>query len=181
MKILYLSLLTLCLLNACSEPKTEEKWMNLLYTPLSEEILRQAKNGDSEMQWVVGNCFYNGYGVDMDYSKAVEWFKKSADQGYPGGQANLGFLYYNGIGGLKQDTQLAYEWIQKSVDQNDARGWVILGKYLHLVENNASEAFKCYEKSAKMGYPPAIAGMALCYIFGDGVMQNANKVYVNGQ
>ena len=117
------SFLLSVLLTACSSSQSEEEWMKLLYAPLSEEILQQAENGNPEMQWVVGNCFYNGRGVEISYSKAVEWFKKSASQGYPGGQAGLGFLYLNGLGGLERDIKLSVEWIQKSVVQNDARGW----------------------------------------------------------
>lgn len=176
-KSLFIFSFFLVLLTSCSSSQSEEEWMKLLYVPLSEEILQLAENGNPEMQWVVGNCFYDGRGVEINYSKAAEWFKKSADQGYPGGQASLGFLYLNGLGGLEKDPKLGFEWIQKSVEQEDARGWFTLGQYYRLAERNSTEAFQHWTKAAEMGYPPAMANISFCYFHGYGVKQNAEKAF----
>jgi TPR repeat protein len=55
----------------------------------AKEILGKAQNN-------LGNCYYRGNGVAEDYSKAVEWYRKAADQGYAAAQNNLGNCYYNG-------------------------------------------------------------------------------------
>ena len=51
-----------------------EKWRIGL-----EEI---AKQGDADAQYELGNCYYNGYGVEKDESVADKWFRKAADQSH---------------------------------------------------------------------------------------------------
>jgi TPR repeat protein len=63
--------------------------------------------------------YANGKGVKQDYKKAVEWYQKTADQGYVTAQYNLGLMYENGKG-VKQDYKKAVEWYQKAADQGDA-------------------------------------------------------------
>ena len=45
--------------------------------------------------------YQNGDGVTKDDKKAVEWYTKSAEQGYALGQNNLGVMYENGQGVTK--------------------------------------------------------------------------------
>ena len=40
-----------------------------------------AEQGNAEAQNSLGDCYYNGKGVEQDASKAVEWYKKAAEQG----------------------------------------------------------------------------------------------------
>src|ERR1039458_7345977 len=61
-----------------------------------------------------------GDGVPTDEIKAVEWYQKSADQGYAAAQFNLGFRYANGRGVPKDDIQ-AVEWYKKTAEQGDAK------------------------------------------------------------
>jgi TPR repeat protein len=54
--------------------------------------------------------YYNGQGVQQDYSEAAKWTRKAAEQGYAPAQAHLGVLYWNGQG-VQQDVVLAYMWL----------------------------------------------------------------------
>ena len=56
--------------------------------------------------------YANGEGVIKDYEKAVEWFKKAAQQGYALAQFNLGVMYAKGDG-VTQDMKKALQWIAK--------------------------------------------------------------------
>ena len=51
-----------------------------------------------------------------DYSKAVEWFTKSAEQGSSSAQCNLACCYEFG-NGVEQDYTKAAEWYKKSAEQ----------------------------------------------------------------
>ncbi|KAI8849671.1 hypothetical protein BC829DRAFT_178207 [Chytridium lagenaria] len=42
-----------------------------------------AKRGDARAQNAVGTLYLNGVGVEKDHLKAVEWYMKSAEAGYP--------------------------------------------------------------------------------------------------
>ena len=63
------------------------------------------------------------YGRALDaskrYDEAVDWYRKSADQGYYRAQNNLGMKYVFGEG-VAQDYSQAAQWFQKAADQGDA-------------------------------------------------------------
>jgi uncharacterized protein len=42
--------------------------------------------------------YEKGQGMAQDYNEAVKWFRLAAEQGYAGGQANLGTMYGEGKG-----------------------------------------------------------------------------------
>ncbi len=50
-----------------------------------------------------------GQGVPQDYTQAVVWFRKAAEQGYAAAQYNLGRMYETGRG-VQQDLVEAYMW-----------------------------------------------------------------------
>jgi TPR repeat protein len=69
--------------------------------------------------------YEHGLGVGKDYKKALEWFRKAADQGYAVAQCNLGFMYANGFGVEKNDEK-ALEWCRKAAEQEDPAAQRIL-------------------------------------------------------
>ena len=70
-----------------------------------------------------------GLGVPQDYTEAVKWFKLSAEQGYAGGQYNLGVMYANGWR-VPQDYVQAHKWFTLS----EANGYKCGGKYRYMIE-----------------------------------------------
>ena len=64
----------------------------------------------------MGYMYQYGQGVEKDYSEAVKWYKKAADQGYAGAQCNLGVMYENGYG-VEKDYSEAAKWYRKAADQ----------------------------------------------------------------
>ncbi len=77
-------------------------------------------------QFNLGEMYYFGKGVALDYRQAVYWYRKAADQGYANGQSNLGFMYGNGKGVALDDKQAVY-WYRKAADQGYARAQANLG------------------------------------------------------
>ena len=69
-----------------------------------------------------------GNGVTKNYSKAVEWIQKAAEQGYSDAQVNLGFLYLYG-NGVPQNYTSANEWFLKAVEQGNSVGQNELGVF----------------------------------------------------
>lgn len=62
------------------------------------ELLERAEAGDASAQNGVGCCYYNGEGVKTDYTAAVEWFQKAADQDDSYAEYNLALCYHRGVG-----------------------------------------------------------------------------------
>lgn len=78
-----------------------------------------AKAGRDEAQFWVGKFYAEGWGgVAKDYSKAVEWYEKSATQDNSDAICALGWCYQLG-NGVEQDYAKAVEWFKKGVDQDD--------------------------------------------------------------
>lgn len=50
-----------------------------------------------------------------DYAEAMQWYRRSADQGYPTGEANIGFLYAKGLG-VPQDFAKAVRWYRLAAE-----------------------------------------------------------------
>lgn len=46
-----------------------------------EELIKKAEQGDAEVQFQLGLAYYNGDGINKNYSKAYYWFLKSVEQG----------------------------------------------------------------------------------------------------
>lgn len=63
----------------------------------------------------MGYAYANGQGVLQDYAKALEWFKKSANQDNAAAQAYIGIMYEFGQG-VPKNKKTAKEWFGKSCD-----------------------------------------------------------------
>ena len=69
------------------------------YKQLSQEILKateqnvEQKNVQPVNWYNLGVLYFNGQGVEQDYSKAFNLFRKSAERGYAAAQLNLGYMW----------------------------------------------------------------------------------------
>lgn len=76
-------------------------------------------NPELEALYKKGEDYYSGRGgVEKDYTKAVEYFRKAAEQGYHWAQYNLGNCYYNGYGVTKDHAE-ATKWYRKAAEQGN--------------------------------------------------------------
>src|SRR6266403_1073611 len=91
-----------------------------------EDIKRKAETGDPESEYQLGVCYYNGDGVGKDFAKALNWFRKAAEQNYAPAQTYLGFCYANGQGVTKDEVE-AVRWYRKATEQNYAPAQTYLG------------------------------------------------------
>lgn len=80
------------------------------YVTAAKEWRPLAEGGSAAAQYNLGLLYYDGLGVPQDYSEAVMWFKRSADQDYTEAQHDLGAMYGAGKG-VKRDYVEAYKWM----------------------------------------------------------------------
>jgi FOG: TPR repeat, SEL1 subfamily len=59
--------------------------------------------------------YYYGEGIEQNKQKAVYWYTKAAEQGHPGAQYNLAFMYDKGDG-VKQNKSLANNYLKQSCE-----------------------------------------------------------------
>ena len=74
-----------------------------------EYCLFAAGAGDPNAQYYVGT-FYDRGNLTQDYTKAIEWYRRAAEQGYLKAQMMLGRLYGKGLG-VPPDKIEAYAWL----------------------------------------------------------------------
>ena len=48
----------------------------------SQSLVTQAKKGNAQAQYDLGEAYYQGYAVDEDLAEAFKWFQKAAAQGH---------------------------------------------------------------------------------------------------
>ena len=124
-----------------------------------------------------GWMYDNGYGVSKDYSEAVEWYRKAAEQGNARGQTRLGLMYIYGYGVLK-DYAEAIKWFRKAVEQGYSGGANALGWMYENgcgVSQDYSEAVKLYRKSAEQGNDMGQSNLGAMYHNGTGVQRNSSE------
>ena len=78
---------------------------NDVYENILIECTTPANEGDMVSQNILGWAYLNGLGVTQDYSIALSWISKSAEQGNTWALGQLGLMYQNGYGVSKDYNQ----------------------------------------------------------------------------
>jgi eukaryotic-like serine/threonine-protein kinase len=147
------------------------------------DILAAANRGDPAAQNALGVKYAAGEdGLPRDDVKAVEWYQKSADQGFARGETNLGDMYLYGRGGLDRSPAQALSWYLKAADQNWPDAQYRLGVMYEKgigANQDVPRAVKLYRAAASEGYPDAqnLLGILLA-TGGDGVPQDDAEAVV---
>ena len=55
-----------------------------------DSVSKDAEQGDAIAQFNLGDMYYNGEGVSVDYQEAMKWYSKAAEQGLADAQSSLG-------------------------------------------------------------------------------------------
>ena len=138
----------------------------------------QAKKSEFSKE-EVEQFYYNGIGEDTkkNYTEAVKWYKRAAEQGHVKAQHYLGRLYEDG-NGVSKDLSEALRWYKKAADQGYDHAQWYLGLCYHEgkgVSEDLSEAVRWYKKSADQGYKLGQCWLGLCYYNGRGVSKNLTE------
>ena len=94
---------------------------------------------------------------EKNYTEAVKWYRKAAEQGYTIAQHNLGTCYYYGHG-VAKDYAEAVKWYRKAAEQGLANAQYGLGlcyEYGYGVAKDYTEAVNWYRKAAEQGHENA--------------------------
>ena len=127
------------------------------------------EKGDADAEFVLGKAYYTGQGMPQDYAKALDLYRKAADQGYAKAENNLASMYRQGLG-VKRDMVEAAKWYRKAAEQGAALAQANLASMLangQGATKNCKEAAEWYEKAADQGVPDAQLGLCRLYYLGD--------------
>lgn len=146
----------------------------------SGSLQERAEAGDPQAQCDLGIAYTAGNGVPKNFSQAVKWFRKSAEQNNAAAQYNLGVAYAQGLGGAHKSMVEAFKWYRNSAEQNYADAQYNLGcAYLfgQGVRKNGGEAFKWFGKASEQDVVDAQANLGYCYMNGIGVQRDDIQAY----
>lgn len=122
-----------------------------------------AFQGDVEAQNMLGFMYRWGQGVEQDFAKAQEWYRRAADKGHPTAQNNLGLVFRYGLG-VPKDYQQAFHWFLRAAEQGNAAGQNHLGLMYFKgegVEKDYVQSYKWAVLSAEQGMDPAIQALSM--------------------
>ena len=86
-----------------------------------KQIKAEAEKGDKGAQYVIGNYYRVGFGVEKSDKEAATWYQRSAEQGVDIAQYYLGNYYAEGVG-VPKDLVEAYAYLNLAgVAFGDAR------------------------------------------------------------
>lgn len=134
--------------------KVDAAKADALYARAVPGLQKLADAGNPAAMKLLGDLYLDGKGgLSQDYAKAMEIYLRAADEDYAAAQAQLGYMYQNGLG-TDIDYARAMEWNNRAAQQGDAQGQAQIG-YLYQngygVTQNLDEAGRWYTRAKEGG------------------------------
>ena len=154
-----------------------QKWLGCS-TQSTTKQSNQAESLTTSYMVKLGEDYYYGEnGKQKDYVKAVEWFRKAAEQGNNDAQVYLGMCYDSGLGVVK-DLAEAVKWYRKAAEQGHAVAQFNLGLCYakgNGVKKDYEQAVKWFRKAAEQGLTDAQHSLGICLNNGYDIKKNPKE------
>jgi len=89
-----------------------------------------AEDGDADAQYNIGWMYLNGYGLRINDSLALEWWKKAVAQGHSDASFSIGMLYSLGEGEVPKNSDKAIDYYLIAADAGHEDALAILKNML---------------------------------------------------
>ena len=89
-----------------------------------------ADKGDRNAQFLMGQLYFFGLGVERNDAQAAQWYAAPADRGHAEAQYRLGYLYATGQG-VGYDANAAERWWLEAAKQKHRAAVVALSDFYH--------------------------------------------------
>ena len=142
--------------------------------PIQFNFVFAPKPGNADAQYLLGMYYFEGIGVPTDAKKAIEWFRRAAEQEHAEAQFQFGKCYFNGWG-IPEDKEEAIRWYHKAAEQGLVDAQLAIGGYYISDSEDKEEGFKWLSRAAEQGHVLAQTMLGVCYLEGKGVAKNATE------
>lgn len=145
--------------------KLSERLLNGLGVPKKDEKeafswrIKAADLGDVESMLAVGACYEGGMGTDQNINLAYQYYHNALDAGHLGAKVRCAYILLKGDD--FSDALMGLVWLKSSIQEdNNPEGMFLMallqkeGGTLAFYDEKA--AIQNLERSAKLGYPPAL-------------------------
>ena len=140
--------------------------MSFAFSQSVSDSFKKASKGDSEAMYILGLAYLTGTGgVEQNERMAGHWFEESAKKGNVDAMSKLGTMYLN-----NRNYSEAIKLFKKASSKGDIASIYSLGLYYQFIEKDNEQAFKYYKKAAEKGFGKAMAKLAWCYYYNQGVL-----------
>ena len=145
------------------------------------QILPLAQKGDAESQYQLGMLYKEGSPeTPKDPVRAVDWFRRSAEQGNAQAENALGIAFQHGYG-VTRDDVVGFDWLYKAALKGNAPAQHNLALAYHAGQGtlkSESEAFTWFLESARNGQASSQARLCAVYQQGNlGVAADPTMAY----
>ena len=133
------------------------------------DLQSKASAGDASAQLELSRAYYYGRGLDKDPEQALQWVKKSAENGHVEAMEGLAFLLAKGEG-VERNEETAVKWYRQAAEKGSSKAMFSLGILLRQSEElqpSPDESLRWLEKAAKKGDPKAQTFLGKLYLLGD--------------
>lgn len=149
--------------------KNDADTAQVLATSVIGNIFEFAKKGrnQGEAQFLLADAYKTGLGVSENKQLALEYYNLSVTNKYPIASEHLGFFYYDGSLGTK-DEITALKYLSEASQVGDVHAMSALAS-AYQKEKKHDLAKDLYQKAAEKGYPHAMNQLAAIYKNGVGM------------
>ena len=132
-------------------------------------LLQKASDkGSLDAMYDLGDCYYDGEGVEKNMPLAIKWISKAADAGSVKAQALLGVIYFSGTEEFEQNYALSEKYLMMAAEKEnvDAQAFLAL---LYVIMEDYGKALMWARKAAQMDNAQAYSILGRIYDEGLGV------------
>lgn len=125
----------------------------------------------SKAMVLLGECYYQGKGVEQDYGEAIRWFQKAAEADEEMAFCSLGICYYEGKG-VEKNGDEAIKYFRRALEGGWRQATYWLGECYYEgvgVDPDYAEAIRFYQEATTFNVIEAMNRLGACYYCGDGV------------
>lgn len=144
----------------------------------AERIIRQADEGDVESMLIAASLFRQGYKVPKDKQRAVEYYRKAADNGSDMAMFQLAIMQRDGIVDGTPNIGEYVQWMTKAADAGNVDACYNIGLYYFSIrpaKNADALTFKYLQKAVEGGNADALIDFSNCYQWGIGTKISNDK------
>lgn len=128
---------------------------------------------------LIGDCYFNGYGVEKNHLTAIQHYLKAWENGNADAAADIGWIYALGEIEVHDDNKAA-TWFQRAADMGSVFGMYFLGHFYSEGYGNLPKNYKIaihyLKKSADLGSLPAISYLFQNKCYGDKEIENELRI-----
>ncbi len=88
-----------------------------------------AQEGYPEAQNALANLYFYGIGTSQNYRESLRWYEKVPRQSDPEALQNMGYIYANGLGGVRKNLKKAFSLYLKAANLGHIGSQYFLGHF----------------------------------------------------